>query len=475
MFHLSVCAIFKNETPYLAEWIEYHNMIGVQHFYLLNNNRDHREALSVLQPYMDRGLVTHIHYPSTEAPQVPGYNEVLKSLGHETKWLAYIDIDEYIYHDHGHLYPLLSDYEQDPRCSALVLHWTCFGSSGHLTKPELHTEAYRFRCPLIDPGHTMVKSIIRPDRTDHMFTPHSAVPKVGFSNMNTYHEAIEMDFNGHIINHKPSHNRARINHYITRSEQEFKEKIARGIACGPSPDWRPLIWDKVHESATVYDDSMLRFVPHIKDRLKGTSPLKNFTDIQGWFNYEAVYDYMVNQAHDGARFVEVGTWLGKSAAYMANVVKQSQKDITFYAVDNFVGSLNKNDSDYLNNMKSTIDQHSGTVAGVFAKNMIECNLREYVIQVVADSTKASKMFEDDSLDFVFLDAAHEYVPVKQDIAVWWPKIKPGGILAGHDYDYIFPGVVKAVNEFFDKNDYDARFIQPNVWAQEKKCQNKKKY
>jgi len=63
------------------------------------------------------------------------------------------------------------------------------------------------------------------------------------------------------------------------------------------------------------------------------------------------------------------------------------------------------------------------------------------------SEAASKGFKPESLDLVFIDAIHLYDYAKQDIQSWLPKLKPGGILAGHDYQKAFPGVIKAVDEF----------------------------
>jgi predicted O-methyltransferase YrrM len=62
------------------------------------------------------------------------------------------------------------------------------------------------------------------------------------------------------------------------------------------------------------------------------------------------------------------------------------------------------------------------------------------------TNEASKLFEDGSLDGVFIDADHSYEAVKQDIQNWLPKIRVGGILAGHDYNSTFQEVMKAVNE-----------------------------
>jgi len=64
------------------------------------------------------------------------------------------------------------------------------------------------------------------------------------------------------------------------------------------------------------------------------------------------------------------------------------------------------------------------------------------------SVDASRKIADNSLDYVFIDADHSYKGVKKDIEFWWPKIKLGGWIGGHDYDPRFPGVMQAVNEAF---------------------------
>jgi predicted O-methyltransferase YrrM len=60
--------------------------------------------------------------------------------------------------------------------------------------------------------------------------------------------------------------------------------------------------------------------------------------------------------------------------------------------------------------------------------------------------EAASLFQDGSLDGVFIDADHTYEAVKMDIQNWMPKVRKGGILAGHDYVETWPGVIEAVNE-----------------------------
>lgn len=84
--------------------------------------------------------------------------------------------------------------------------------------------------------------------------------------------------------------------------------------------------------------------------------------------------------------------------------------------------------------------------------------------VKKDSVEAAKFVADNSLDFVYIDAAHDYDNVKADIAAWVPKVKTGGIVSGDDY-YIFPnsgndGVIKAVDEYVAAHNID---LQVTAW------------
>jgi hypothetical protein len=108
-YTFSVCALFKNEEKYLKEWIEYHKMIGVDHFYLYDNGSKDRSS-HVLAPYIREGLVTLIPWPDrcseqeSEIPslwvlstQLTAYENAAKYAAlKQTKWLAFIDVDEYL-------------------------------------------------------------------------------------------------------------------------------------------------------------------------------------------------------------------------------------------------------------------------------------------------------------------------------------------------------------------------------------------
>ena len=127
-YRISICGIFKNEAPFLKEWIEFHEMIGVEHFYLYNNNSEDNYK-EVLQPYMDKGLVSLIDWPYDQA-QIKAYQNFYETYRHETQWVSFLDIDEFFCPRYERtLTNWLAKYDKYP---VLVIYWRMFGTSGQL-------------------------------------------------------------------------------------------------------------------------------------------------------------------------------------------------------------------------------------------------------------------------------------------------------------------------------------------------------
>lgn len=93
-YKVSVCAIFKNEAPYLKEWIEFNHIVGVDHFFLYNNNSEDNYE-EVVEPYVKSGLVTLVQWPKNQA-QMECYNDCISKYSKMTQWLGFIDIDEFV-------------------------------------------------------------------------------------------------------------------------------------------------------------------------------------------------------------------------------------------------------------------------------------------------------------------------------------------------------------------------------------------
>lgn len=177
-----------------------------------------------------------------------------------------------------------------------------------------------------------------------------------------------------------------------------------------------------------------------------------------WFSYPTLYTMMVSKFPTDSHFVEIGSWKGMSAAYMAVEIINSGKKIKLDCIDIFNG-VDYSPSE--GNLKSispsggtifTYDVENNNLYDVFLENTKPVS--HIINPIKSISWEAANLYKDESLDFIFIDAAHDYASVKKDINAWFPKLKKEGIIAGHDYGTQFKGVDKAVHEFFyGKTDY----------------------
>ena len=127
-YRLSLCLIFKNEAPFLKEWIDYHTMIGIDHFYLYNNNSDDN-YIDIIEPYIQRGLVTLIDFPEEQA-QMKAYKDCYDRFRNETNWMCFLDADEFICPKYEtDINEWIYDYNKYP---AIMIHWLMFGTGGQL-------------------------------------------------------------------------------------------------------------------------------------------------------------------------------------------------------------------------------------------------------------------------------------------------------------------------------------------------------
>lgn len=154
-----------------------------------------------------------------------------------------------------------------------------------------------------------------------------------------------------------------------------------------------------------------------------------YSNIQGFFGYGKFYEEVIANASDGDKILELGSYMGRSTAYLLELANKSGKNLNIIAVDHFKGSAEHQKIDYFPVFKSNMDQ-------------LEFPYPYTVLTL--DSVEVAATFEDLSLDVIMIDASHDYDNVKRDIQAWLPKLKEGGVFAGDDYDW--PGVSKAVNE-----------------------------
>lgn len=141
---------------------------------------------------------------------------------------------------------------------------------------------------------------------------------------------------------------------------------------------------------------------------------------------------------DVRSIVEIGVFKGRSSLQFRALFPEA----TLYLIDPW-----KLYDDYLSHeagpiSKNAIDYESAykTVCKLFENDPKVNILRKFSIEALGDVP--------DGIDLIFIDGNHDYIQVKQDIQYWSTKIRPGGIISGHDYNDLFPGVIQAVDEFF---------------------------
>ncbi|HEX7376031.1 MAG TPA: class I SAM-dependent methyltransferase [Pirellulales bacterium] len=174
-----------------------------------------------------------------------------------------------------------------------------------------------------------------------------------------------------------------------------------------------------------------------------------YQDIPGFFDFADVYREQVWRAHDGAHFVEIGCWMGRSAAFLAVEIVNSHKRIKLDLVDTFSGRLDKQDGVAPHVMSLMRRDFDANLAPIIDKVRVR----------QMPSVLAAATYPDASVDFAFIDAAHDYESVKADISAWLPKIKVGGTLAGHDFNQDRGEVSRVVQEAFE----DRFIVSGQTW------------
>lgn len=232
---LVVAAVFKNEAPFLKEWLDFHLAQGVQRFYLADNHStDQPEA--VLQAYLEKGQVV-LGKTDTAAMnariQAKVLNELLQQIEHkESKdcWVAVIDVDEFLFNPDGITIPETLKPFTSKNLAAVVANWMMFGTSNlaKLNSDQGMLEQLKMRAHVSLGEHKMVKPILYlANQAGFIEGPHTPICKgkapIYYSDQSLY------DVDDPQIIHQP----LRINHYWYRSEEYYNhEKRVKRRAFG---------------------------------------------------------------------------------------------------------------------------------------------------------------------------------------------------------------------------------------------------
>lgn len=273
---MALVLIIKNEARYVKEWLEFHNMLGVEHFYIYDNESED-DLKEVLRPYIEKGLVTYTLWPG-DVVQVPAYNDAIKRYKYDTEYMGFIDTDEFLFPIEGMSIPdtidsIIEKYNSYDakvfRVGGIGVNWRSYGTSHIKQSPEgLVIENYTLRGNDDYPANVHIKTVCIPALVREFQTnPHNVFYKDALDATLSEHgsmipAAFFYDGRCEIL---------RINHYYTRSEEDLYYKMnKRRWPDAPKEvqdEWVKFYPKRLIECNDVEDHIMDRFIEPLKVRM----------------------------------------------------------------------------------------------------------------------------------------------------------------------------------------------------------------
>ncbi len=233
---LAMATVVKNEGRYLAEWIDFHAMLGVEHFQIYDNGSSDNSA-RILAPYVAEGLVTVVPwcgFSAFENTQTQAYAHAIANLGPHFRWVGFFDVDEFVFPTDG--WSLTEFLAERTHLPAIGVTGIFFGTSGYEDPPDGDViTSYRQAVPLevqkANPKLMFIKCFVQPQaaaaaRSAHYFdlknTRAVAYSETGRPIILPRREAAEL-----------TADLIRYNHYFTRSRHEFERKREAASVKGP--------------------------------------------------------------------------------------------------------------------------------------------------------------------------------------------------------------------------------------------------
>ncbi len=268
MKYSCVVAIIKDEyEDYLKEWVNWNFMLGFQKIIILDNDSK-KPIKKVLKNYKD----VYIYKIKGKNKQIQSYNEAIKNLNGLFKWVAFIDSDEFIVLKNGYknINNFLENYEKNGSSS---INWQIFGSNG-LKKKTNKKQTHKFikKTPkdfyLKEgdfhekgdyKGNYHIKNIVQPEKTKKAITPHYFKFFNDYHSVNEYKDMVDSPFSQYV-----SIDYIQINHYWTRSEEEFKQKINRGRPLKNVKSRNMKQFNNINKYSTIDDFSAINLYNKIK-------------------------------------------------------------------------------------------------------------------------------------------------------------------------------------------------------------------
>jgi len=269
---VAISAICKNEEEYIKEWLEYHSSIGVDYFILYDNNS--RISLKkILSEYSNVEVIDWLDNAS--GTQIRSQIDCVNNYSH-FRWIGFLDIDEYIVllNDSVKIKDYLTEFiEYDGLC----LYWLAFGSNKHKTKQTSTISSYTQSCPNLNKFNKHIKCFINPKRYDHSakhWTSHYLPTLNG--NIDVTHTNVKKYWTNFLAFQKYIKNssikttineKIRINHYYTRSVEDFHHKMLRGGGVNVKKVYNKNNYKSVNKE-NVFNDDIIQTTINLK-KIKG--------------------------------------------------------------------------------------------------------------------------------------------------------------------------------------------------------------
>ncbi len=227
-YRVSMCAIFRDEADYLREWIEYHRLAGVEHFYLYNNFSEDN-YMEVLEPYLEKDIVTLTQWKIPQG-QMAAYEDCVSRFSYETNWIGFFDLDEFVV---PNKYEKIADFldKFEKRRPLVLLYWKNFGTSGKMARDvknglvieDFTVGWYKY----VDIGklffNTAYSYLPNSNHNRHMHYMWAKYKSIELPPVNVFDKVCLYEFNPIKNDQMP----VQLNHYLLKSYEEYTEKKAK--------------------------------------------------------------------------------------------------------------------------------------------------------------------------------------------------------------------------------------------------------
>lgn len=261
---MAFVTIVKNEGAYIREWIEFHRLVGVTKFYIYDNESND-DTYKLLTPYMESGLVEY-KLIAGKARQLDAYNNAVKAHKDECRWMAFLDLDEFLVpmEPYKPIADVVSEivYGAGKGAAGVSVNWALYGSSHLKEKPQgLVIDNFVNRAMPTHWSCYMVKTVCNPRMIRDYISPHYPLYKLGAYSVNESEGKRQYCWFCHVVAYK----RLRVNHYMVKSLPEFMTKRNRGLA-DRDGSYDMEVFDK-YDQNDIHDEMMKIYSTAVKQQL----------------------------------------------------------------------------------------------------------------------------------------------------------------------------------------------------------------